>query len=519
MTRWNDGYVADVVYTTNFYREMTPSWLAAAAVLLGHRPPDLSRPFRWAELGCGNGFTAAAVAAACPAAEVWAFDFNPAHIETARLLADQAGLGNLIYREASFADLADAPEAALPAFDFIVAHGVYSWIAPEHRRQIVGFVERRLKPGGLFYNSYNDAVGWGSMIPLRELMRLVMSTSQSRSDLVVPQINALIGRLTEGQAGFFGANPAVESRLRSLQTLDPRYVAHEYLNEHWHPLMFADVLAEMGEAKCSFIGSATMTDNIDATSVPTALLPLMNETTDVRLRETIRDFACAQSFRRDVYRRGVTGLSTGEHLALIDALTLVVAARPVQGDPEIQFTCSLGTVTANKAQYAPLIDALAHGPLTIEAARATPGLSGKSLNEVLQTFALLMAGGFALPMMPGGATQAGVAACRALNRTIARMNADGANIGNLVSPMVGSAIPSTLVETLAVGELLRDPDAAPERLADSLMGILARTGRRMQRDGASVTDPLEVRQLTLDGVNATLGPRAGLHRSLAILGS
>ncbi len=502
----------------NFYREMTPAWLGTAAVLLGHRPPDLARPFRWAELGCGNGFTAAVVAAACPQAEVWAFDFNPAHIETARRLAAQAGLGNITYREASFAELADAPDASLPEFDFIVAHGVYSWIAPEHRRQVVSFVRQRLRPGGLFYNSYNDAVGWASMVPLRELMRLVASAGRTRSDLAVAEIVALIDRMTEGQANFFAANPAIENRLRMLRTLDPRYLAHEYLNEHWHPQMAADVMAEMEEAKCSFIGSATLTDNIDATSIPPGMRSLMNETPDVALRETLRDFAGAQSFRRDIYRRGVTGLATGEHLDMLDALTLVGVARPARSEEGIEFSCLLGTVTGEAKLYGSLIDALATAPLTLRSARAMPGWAGKPLTELLQAFALLISGGIAHPAMPGGATEDGIAGCRALNRAIARMNADGTSIANLVSPVIGSAIPATLTETLVAGELLEGRGARPEQLADVLVAIFGRTGRKMQKDGTPVTDPGEVHRLTLERVSEALESRADLHRALAIVG-
>jgi hypothetical protein len=69
MTGWDDGYVTDIVYTRQCYREMSP---------LGWQPPpycwasgrlDLARPFRYADLGCGHGLTATIVAATCPHAE------------------------------------------------------------------------------------------------------------------------------------------------------------------------------------------------------------------------------------------------------------------------------------------------------------------------------------------------------------------------------------------------------------------------------------------------------------------
>src|SRR5580692_11674518 len=113
MAQWNDGYVTDVAYTSNVYRETTPPWVALTALLLGQLPPDLIRPFRYADLGCGNGMTAVFVAATCPQAEVWGFDFNPAHIETARNWAAAAGLTNITFVETSFAELAALPANGL----------------------------------------------------------------------------------------------------------------------------------------------------------------------------------------------------------------------------------------------------------------------------------------------------------------------------------------------------------------------------------------------------------------------
>jgi hypothetical protein len=120
--------------------------------------------------------------------------------------------------------------------------------------------------------------------------------------------------------------------------------------------------------------------------------------------------------------------------------------------------------------------------------------------------------------MPGEATGEGIASCRALNRAIARMNAEGTSIANLVSPVIGSAISASLTETLIVGELLDGREARPDQLADSLVAILARTGRKMQKDGVPVTDPGEVHRLTSERVHAALDASAEFHRSLAIVG-
>ena len=207
MAQWDDGYVTDVAYTSAFYREITPTWIAMTSLLLGHRPPDLAKPFTYADLGCGNGFTTLVVAATCPHADVWGFDFNPAHVEFASDLAARAGLGNVRFVETSFADLEAMPDGTLPDFDFMVSHGVLSWISPANRRHLVGAVAKRLKPGGLVYLSYNVTTGWTAMVPVQALMRMLAVASPERTDAAVPGVLDFIDRLKQGGCAVFPGQP------------------------------------------------------------------------------------------------------------------------------------------------------------------------------------------------------------------------------------------------------------------------------------------------------------------------
>ncbi len=85
--------------------------------------------------------------------------------------------------------------------------------------------------------------------------------------------------------------------------------------------MFTDIAGEMAEAKCRFIGSATLAENIDTVAVPPGVAPILGETRDPYLRETLRDMGCAQAFRRDVYRKGVSPMPAPEQQATMEALT------------------------------------------------------------------------------------------------------------------------------------------------------------------------------------------------------
>ena len=514
MAQWADGYVTDVAYTSNVYRETTPAWLALTALLLGQRPPDLARPFRYADLGCGNGMTAVFVAATCPHAEVWGFDINPAHIETARRWASEAGLSNVTFVETSFADLAALGANALPDYDIIVSHGVLSWISAENQRLLTAIIGQRLRAGGLAYLAYNVTTGWAAMTPVQTLMRLIAAARPERSDLAAPAIFEQLTRLKDAGARYLPANPAVELRLDMLRKQDGRYIAHEMLNADWRPVMAVSVMDAMAAVKCELIGSATLTENIDAVSQPPEMLKLIAEVSDPRLRETLRDFGTAQAFRRDVYRRGVAPLQPAEQAAMLDALRFARIAAAPEG--ELSFTSSVGTFTGRPEVYQPLLAMLGQGPVTLPALREAEAFAGRPVGEVVQALTLLASGGYVHPMLP--LPEAGAAGARALNRAIARANADGAEVPRLAAPAVGTVIQADVLETLVVGRLLDGAAADEVALAGHVLAALRRAGRNLQHEGKVVEDPAEALRHVTGLVRGMLGARMGLLRGVGVVG-
>ena len=516
MPRWDDGYVTDVAYTTSFFREITPAWIGMSALLLGHQPPDLAGPFRYADLGCGNGFTALAIAATHPRAEIWGFDFNPVHIEFATNLASRAGLGNVRFVETSFEELAGMPPSALPAFDFMVAHGVLSWISAPNRRHLMHAIGQHLKPGGLVYLGYNVTTGWSAMLPVRTLMHLLAESSPERTDAAIPGVLDFVDRVRQAGALFFQVNPSLEVRLQGLRKYDPRYIAHEYLNQDWHPLMFAEVATEMAEAKCRHIGSATFADNIDNASVPANLVPILAEQRDPLVRETLRDLGGAQSFRRDLYRKGAAPLPRPAQQALLDALVLAGLGQEM---PEAgpSFPTAWGSITGRPEFHRPLFAMLAAGPLSFQQARESPAFADKPIVDLIHAFALLVASSYAHPMLPGGGGHDGADAARRLNETVADANRKGADLSHLVAPAIGSALDSHLMEIFLVGELMAGRPADAAALTTDLLTILGRSGRSMQEDGQAVTDPTEASRIARGVVDRILHVRLPLFRRLGIL--
>ena len=166
------GYVADLPYLRDFKPMLAPAWLDHVALVCGVEPPARDS-FAWCDLGCGQGVTAVILAATHPHGTFDGIDAMPMHIEHARRLAAEAGIGSARFHLADFAAAADL---ALPAFDYIVAHGVYSWVDEPSRAALRGFVDRHLKPGGLVYVSYNAMPGWARDLPFQRLARELAGT-------------------------------------------------------------------------------------------------------------------------------------------------------------------------------------------------------------------------------------------------------------------------------------------------------------------------------------------------------
>jgi SAM-dependent methyltransferase len=161
MTFQTSGYVIDVPYTWHFARELAPAWLDLVAMVSGIEPPH-RESFTWCELGCGYGLTTSILAATHPGGQFCGIDFNAAHIESAKRFATECEIENVAFHHTDFST---AIEAMACSFDYIVLHGVYSWVDKQAQNALLQFIDRHLNPGGLVYVSYNAIPGRAADLP------------------------------------------------------------------------------------------------------------------------------------------------------------------------------------------------------------------------------------------------------------------------------------------------------------------------------------------------------------------
>ena len=107
------------------------------------------------ELGCGDGGNALSIAQTLPGARVVGLDASQSAIARGAALARAADLGNA---RLLVADIEALPDE-LGQFDYIVAHGIYSWIPARVRVALLAAVRRHLAPNGIAFVSYNAYPG------------------------------------------------------------------------------------------------------------------------------------------------------------------------------------------------------------------------------------------------------------------------------------------------------------------------------------------------------------------------
>lgn len=258
MSTWSSGYNTDLGYTFGYYREISPEWLDFVALSKLVTPP--AGDWRYLELGCGQGYGLLLLAALNPEHDFFGIDFNPVHISHARNLATAAGLTNVRFEEADFTALATDWPADWGQFDYITAHGIYSWLQPEVCAAIVQLMNHASRAGALVYLSYNALPAWFSSHPIQHLMRLWQTTESLESVKAIETGIRRLEKLTEAQTGMTRMLPGMKAMLDKVAKHDRAYLVQEYLHDNWHPRWFDQVVEEVKPAKLTYVGTASMGD-------------------------------------------------------------------------------------------------------------------------------------------------------------------------------------------------------------------------------------------------------------------
>jgi SAM-dependent methyltransferase len=318
------GYVTDVPYVYGFKPMLAPAWLDLVAIIGGAAPPARERGFAWCDLGCGQGVTAAILAATHPTGSFYGVDAMPAHIDHATRLAAEADASNAQFHVAEFG----VRSLPMPRFDYIVAHGVYSWVDRPVRAQLRRLIDGHLKSGGLVYVSYNALPGWTGDLPFQHLARELAADLSGDSAKRFAGAATLLGKLADaGAPSLASSYVAGELRTRPAD-YRPGYLVHEFMHAGWQPLYVTEVRRDLKEIGLVPVGSALLMENFDGWVLGRQARALVAGITDPDRRELVRDFCMHQRFRCDVFARDAAPLAPAEQRDRLLTAGLALARPP-----------------------------------------------------------------------------------------------------------------------------------------------------------------------------------------------
>lgn len=293
-----------------------PNHLASLAALCGLPMPEVES-CRVLEIACGTGFNLLAMGRSLPQARFVGIDLSARQIEHGRGLAAEAGVTNVELQTGRLEEIG----AGWGMFDFIVAHGVFSWVPPEVQSALLGLIRDRLAPEGLGYISYNTLPGWHSRGLLRDAMRFLDPRelpAHERVRTVKERVQRLIDSMPEADAIH---RHTLRSEFEAMRSEADYYILNEYLAEYNRPLLFTDFASLLGGHGLQYVAESRFGTSAFAQigSDRTALDAVGD---DLIRREQYHDFRWHRYFRQSVVCRAERTVSRSPNARDISRLWL-----------------------------------------------------------------------------------------------------------------------------------------------------------------------------------------------------
>ena len=244
------------------------------------------------ELGCGDGGNLLSLAAALPGASLLGIDAAAGAVARGNELARASGLDNV---RMLCADLEALP-GDLGSFDYILSHGVYSWIPPLVRLALLAGIRRHMAPAGIAYVSYNAYPGSYLRDMARDILGYhVREISDPQARLAAAQeLMQTIVKIDDPSPYAQVLRVHMERMLRYSDAL----LFHDDLAEISTPFYLHEFVAHANHHQLAFLAEADLSES-QMRDVPESAGRLMSQLPDdVVVREQYLDFFKNRMFRQ-----------------------------------------------------------------------------------------------------------------------------------------------------------------------------------------------------------------------------
>jgi SAM-dependent methyltransferase len=295
-----------------------PARIAALAAIAGMAPPPVGR-WRVLEIGCGDACNLLPLAFEYPDGRFTGVDRAALPLARGRDLAAKLGLANLDLYEADL--LAWHPDGE---FDYIIAHGFYSWVPFEVRDRLLALCAAALSPGGVVYVSYNA-------LPGSHLRRYVWDflkfhTRHAASPRVRIEKAQELARLVAARPADEPGRAAIRKEMENLLERGAEAIFHDDLAEPNDPVYWMDFIAHAARHGLQYLGDAEpVRDDVRDLPLPAG---------DWFEARQYGDFLACRKFRESILCRQEIPLDRALSLDRFQALAAASRVKPADPQPD-----------------------------------------------------------------------------------------------------------------------------------------------------------------------------------------
>lgn len=316
-------------YPSKFFLQTHPDRLATIGTFYGMNPPKIEI-CRLLELGCGNGSNLVSHAYKLPDAEFFGIDLSDGHIDHAKKFAKELDIKNVEFRQM---DVMDLSVEDFGKFDYIIAHGLFSWVPENVREKTLRLYRELLQENGIGYISYNAYPG----AHYREMVRDMMLFNTKGIDDSMKKVGeaiSFLSILTENASDQNAYKQILQSELQRHFEHDAADIFHDDLSPSYKPFYFHEFAKRLEENSLQFISEAEL-HALSLGTFPPDVRQLIEAQEDIIEQEQYSDFFRGRTFRQTLFCHKEIELNRNFEITKIDEFLIASSLNPVGENPDI----------------------------------------------------------------------------------------------------------------------------------------------------------------------------------------
>lgn len=318
----------DVPYPGYAFASTHPDSLATVAHLHGLDVPHAAQS-RVIEFGCGNGGNLIPIASAFPAARLFGIDVAPGAIAHGRAEAASLGLTNIEFAVGDIATFTSAHR-----FDFVIAHGVYSWVPEPVRRRLLALYGELLSERGLGFLSFAAYPG-GHLTAMLHHMAKFHARDAADARAAIAAARDLLRMVAAAATASDPAQASLRRDALRMADFDDALIAHDVLSDTHHCAWLHDIAAQLRELGLQYVADARLTPQVAISGLPHVERFVALGGDDAVLRAQYLDFVRVNRFREIVIARAGTKPALAPRADRLDPVRLRADIAPEGATPSL----------------------------------------------------------------------------------------------------------------------------------------------------------------------------------------